>query len=156
MKPISFIVIVLISAKISSVSGTQVKWTGNPDGPEAAKVPRSQKYWDENNIERPDYAKTDAELREERKHKKDYGASTTTATHEKTDSGGINVKKLVFIIGFFLGVWVLIFRKAMKGHRLGSSTSTKVFSFGKLSDGMNLEEKARLARLAKFEGKKEN
>lgn len=48
---------------------TQVKWTaGNSkhkDDP-AATAPRSQKYWDENNIKRPDYAKTDYELGVER------------------------------------------------------------------------------------------
>ena len=53
---------------------TTIKWTpgisGALDGHEtAATAPRSQKYWDENNIERPDYAKTDTEILQEQQRK---------------------------------------------------------------------------------------
>ena len=59
------------------VEGSSVQWTMGPDqqkhqysGKEtAATAPRSQKYWDENGIERPDYAKTDYELARERLQK---------------------------------------------------------------------------------------
>jgi hypothetical protein len=37
---------------------TNVKWTaGDTNGHAAATAPRSQKYWNDHNIERPDYAK---------------------------------------------------------------------------------------------------
>ncbi len=149
-------IILALLAAINSVSGTEVKWTGNKDGPEAARVPRSQKYWDENNIERPDYAKTDAELREERKAK-----GGPAAVDVQNESGGSNVKTLLLIFGFFLGLWWIIFQKAVgAGHRLGGSSKSQ-FSFGKPSvlgggTGASLEEKARLARLAKFEDKKQD
>jgi hypothetical protein len=66
--PASKFIIYCISIHWAFVNGTNVKWTGNqdPNAPEASRVPRSQKYWDEHKIERPDYAKTDAEIFQER------------------------------------------------------------------------------------------
>ena len=62
--------IFLILLLSSSTSATNIKFTQNkdiaPDHIDAHTAPRSQKYWDEHNIKRPDYAKTDAELRAER------------------------------------------------------------------------------------------
>lgn len=53
-----------------SVSAQHIKFTSNENIQEKHKeahyAPRSQKYWDEHNIERPDYAKTDAEIMAER------------------------------------------------------------------------------------------
>jgi hypothetical protein len=47
LKLLLIALLLLISTQISRVHCTQVKWTSNPDPntPEAAKVPRSQKYW---------------------------------------------------------------------------------------------------------------
>jgi hypothetical protein len=146
--------LVFCCSNVALVIGTEVKWTGNPDGPEAARVPRSQKYWDENNIERPDYAKTDAEIRQERRQQ-NKGSDSLGLNKETKGYKGFQIAA---IIAFFLGLWTLIFRTALTGNRLGSSSETdnKKFTFGKpsvLGGTENLEEKARLARLAKFENK---
>eukprot|EP00956_Cyclotella_meneghiniana_P039473 scaffold172462_cov53-Cyclotella_meneghiniana.AAC.2 len=57
----------------TTASATQVSWSGNnnvdPKHKAAHDAPRSQRYWDENNIERPDYAKTDAEIASERRQR---------------------------------------------------------------------------------------
>lgn len=59
------------------VQAIEVQWTQNnnvsPEHQAAHNAPRSQKYWDENGIERPDYAKTDAEIAEERRQKNGGG-----------------------------------------------------------------------------------
>ena len=61
---------VAIPSPHNAVSAQQIKFTSNENIQEKHKeahyAPRSQKYWDENNIERPDYAKTDAEIMSER------------------------------------------------------------------------------------------
>ena len=53
------------------VEATKVTWTGNdgvlPEHEAAHNAPRSQRYWDEHGIRRPDYAKTDAEIAAERR-----------------------------------------------------------------------------------------
>ena len=156
-----------------------VKWTGNndPNAPEAARVPRSQKYWDDHNIERPDYAKTDAEIYQEKKKAINRsggtegtgtgggaggGAGTTGGTPGSSSDG----TSIVLWIGFFVGMWALIVKFGMKknglglgGNRLGSSSSTSGSSsqfmntFGKKKQetGDLSQEKARQARLARFE-----
>jgi hypothetical protein len=161
-----------------------VKWTGNndPNAPEAARVPRSQKYWDDHNIERPDYAKTDAEIYQEKKKAINNrsggtqgtgtgggaGAGTGTGTTSSPSDG----TSIVLWIGFFVGMWALIVKFGMKknglgldfgGNRLGSSSSTSGSSqqfmntFGKKKQengDLSQEEKARQARLARFEATK--
>lgn len=160
-------------------STTNVKWTANqdPNAPLAAKVPRSQKYWDDNNIERPDYAKTDAEIAAERK--KGGGAGSASGSDSATGGGnsnGTNYTKLVLriVIGaIFFCLWTGIYQFGMmgkKGTRLGSSSGSSSASsnsntllnysarmknsFGggnTVSYAESLEEKARKARLARFE-----
>jgi hypothetical protein len=148
---------------IKVVQATNVKWTGNTDknAPLASKVPRSQKYWDDNNIERPDYAKTDAEIAAERGEKK--GKTTTGKKILRTLVGAL-----------FISLWVGIYNFGMGkknnnglGNRLGttdSATGTSTHT-NQLANLMNyamkmiktdnytesLEEKARKARLARFE-----
>lgn len=149
MRAYVFIILLVLGlmANIPEVACTKIKWTGNTaNAPEAAKVPRSQKYWDENNIERPDYAKTDAEIRKE-------GKMNGNLTLE--DDEGMGVRKVVLILGAFLGVWAYLFRKATGGSRLGTTSPQNKFTFGKPSL-VDLEAKARLARLERFEGKKES
>lgn len=52
---------------IVAASATNIKWTaGDNQNTEAHRAPRSQKYWDEHKIKRPDYGKTDAEVWAER------------------------------------------------------------------------------------------
>mmetsp|Transcript_14312 Transcript_14312/g.23669 ORF Transcript_14312/g.23669 Transcript_14312/m.23669 type:complete len:144 (-) Transcript_14312:124-555(-) len=55
--------VALLQLSLVVVEG-KVTWTASSSGKDdpAATAPRSQKYWDENGIKRPDYAKTDAEL----------------------------------------------------------------------------------------------
>ena len=52
----------------NAVQATNIEWKGTDNqGDPAKEAPKSQKYWDENNIQRPDYAKTDAEIAAERR-----------------------------------------------------------------------------------------
>jgi hypothetical protein len=60
------LLILLSLYSTSMVHGTDIKWTSTQNDDAAANAPKSQKYWDENNIKRPDYAKTDAEVWAER------------------------------------------------------------------------------------------
>lgn len=105
-------------------NATNVKWTqGEHDEKNAAHTaPKSQKYWDEHGIERPDYAKTDAEIEKER------------------GSGSSAFKWLLAlpIIGA-AGYYLLL---NMGGKKLGGTAHL----FRRIS-----EEEARQARLAKFE-----
>jgi hypothetical protein len=74
MKMMNYYFMVMMALAIISrpmgVYGTQIKFTTNENiqdnHKDAHYAPRSQKYWDENNIERPDYAKTDAEIMAEK------------------------------------------------------------------------------------------
>lgn len=60
------LLLIMLSLYVSMVHAMDIKWTSTQKDDEAAKAPKSQKYWDEHNIKRPDYAKTDAEVRAER------------------------------------------------------------------------------------------
>jgi len=63
---------VLILVSNYSAIATNIKWTPGavrPSESDAHNAPRSQKYWDEHGIERPDYAKTDQEIALERQAK---------------------------------------------------------------------------------------
>ena len=117
-------------------SATDVKWTsasndGDNEDP-AATAPKSQKYWDEHNIERPDYAKTDAEMLMER------------------GGGGLLILKILLFlavsgaVGFF-AIWPRI--QHGPGHTLGSSTgSAFFFPFS----SRRSDDEARQARLSRF------
>mmetsp|Transcript_1996 Transcript_1996/g.4935 ORF Transcript_1996/g.4935 Transcript_1996/m.4935 type:complete len:201 (+) Transcript_1996:136-738(+) len=66
-KSASFLAAAISSMLHETASATDIKWTSSSDpNDEAANAPKSQRYWDENNIKRPDYAKTDAEVAAER------------------------------------------------------------------------------------------
>jgi hypothetical protein len=57
------VVAALLLLLSSAVSATNIKFTpGSDTSSKAHTAPRSQKYWNDNNIERPDYGKTDAEV----------------------------------------------------------------------------------------------
>lgn len=62
------LLLLVVLTTLPVVQATQVKWFGNNNNNKdpAATAPRSQRYWDQHNIQRPDYAKTDAELAAER------------------------------------------------------------------------------------------
>jgi hypothetical protein len=124
------------------VQGTDIKWTaGDSSGSDAAKAPRSQKYWDEHGIERPDYAKTDAELAAER------GDS----------SQGV---QYLYVIAFLLtGVGAFLYfrhaRAVPVGTRLGSTEGGPRFLLHILESEEDALEKARKARLERFEANAE-
>lgn len=111
------------------VKATDVKWEqGDHDAKNAAHTaPKSQKYWDMHGIERPDYAKTDAEIEQER-----------------GESGG-GVMKWIFLLLMVAAAGYYYFLQTAGGQsqKLGGSTS---HLFRRTS-----EEQARQARLAKFE-----
>lgn len=132
---------ICLSTLIQPSIATNVKWTGNtdPNAPEAAKVPRSQKYWDENNIERPDYAKTDAEILQEKLVK----------LNSETDK-----KTVVLMIVAFLLLWGFIVFKYVLGGKLGGQKLGSSGASSGIGTQMSLEEKARQARLARFEAMK--
>jgi hypothetical protein len=154
-----FAVIYFCLLSLRTCVGTEVKWqaTGDPSHP-AHTAPRSQRYWDKHGIERPDYAKTDAELAAE------------------SDAKPWSWAGIFFLVSSLIGIVAgLLVRQAgqplslqTSGTRLGSaqqqlhSTSEKMlnwilgFSQGANGDAIGQDEKARearLARLAHFEGK---
>lgn len=137
---------------------TNVQWQENnnvsPENKDAHYAPRSQKYWDEHGIKRPDYAKTDAEVAAE------SGGSW---------AGVIVVVSVLSLFlmsgiawyGFTTGDWDTILNNpacayiancinrftettGIRGHRLGTSTAASKVG--------NDEEARRTARLARFEG----
>jgi hypothetical protein len=145
-----FHIILLVQAAILVVVATEVKWTPNNDGDiddPAAMAPKSQKYWDEHNIERPDYAKTDAEVMTE-------SIKNATGGNAATSSW---IKFLVVVvtvscpIGYFI-VWPRFLLHG-NGHTLGSSSSGGGGLFSWLSGGLSKADPTvtRQARLSKFE-----
>jgi len=148
----------------SSTLATQVKWQPNnnikPENQAAHNAPRSQKYWDENNIKRPDYAKTDAEVASERGESGGSGGSGGLFGLFLKVSIGIILLAIVYAritgdwdsilnnpVGSYITDcinWVLELI-GMKGNRLGSSTEERT---------MPSTEARRLARLARFDNTK--
>lgn len=140
------------------VSATNIKWTGggdhqipqtgrtNKQGESAQTAPRSQKYWDEHGIERPDYAKTDTELAHDRRVKQTTNKKAFAETgYNPTDDGSIK-NSTWFIFVAFLLAGIVSYGKWKVGSRLGRASSQWSFSFQSAS-----VEDARKARLARFE-----
>mmetsp|Transcript_25316 Transcript_25316/g.45622 ORF Transcript_25316/g.45622 Transcript_25316/m.45622 type:complete len:219 (-) Transcript_25316:34-690(-) len=158
-----------IESPLIFAEATNVNWQGNPNiSPEhkaAHNAPRSQKYWDEHGIERPDYAKTDAEIAADRGQK---GGSSGT---------GIGSLGSIFLVLGILamasityasitGDWDTVMNNPVgsfiincinwlmeiagfRGHRLGSS-STRATSVGNIESDSDADAR-RLARLARFD-----
>jgi hypothetical protein len=107
------------------IESIDIKWTpgqNDPKNEEAQTAPKSQKYWDDHGIKRPDYAKTDAEI-----------------AHERGGGGSgkwLLLAPLLVAAGYFVHV-------RMGEQRLGGSHA---LFFRRVS-----EEEARQARLARFE-----
>ena len=118
-----FLLLLLLSCP--PVESTDITWTpGQNDPKDAAQTaPKSQKYWDDHGIKRPDYAKTDAEIAHER--------------------GGSSEKWLLLLVPPFLAAGGYFIHVRMGGHRLGGSRSIFVHKVS--------EEETRQARLARFE-----
>jgi hypothetical protein len=116
-----------------------VKWQAATDGSSnpAHTAPRSQRYWDEHGIERPDYGKTDAEL----------------AVENNDGTTSWSLAGIFFLVcslvGIVAGLWVRQGQHLPSpGTRLGSTELQQHWV-----DALDREEKARQARLARFEGK---
>mmetsp|Transcript_681 Transcript_681/g.1100 ORF Transcript_681/g.1100 Transcript_681/m.1100 type:complete len:167 (-) Transcript_681:470-970(-) len=138
----------LCHSSIAIIQATNVKWTPNTEtNTEAAHTaPRSQKYWDENNIKRPEYGYTDAEIAARQ------GKTTTTFA-----SFGWVVVVLVLCCYF---VHQFMNNNDGASHRLGTNGEdgdNKLLLFLNRFKGESKEveearvEEARKARLARFE-----
>ena len=154
------------------VDATQVNWSGNqnvdPTHRAAHDAPRSQKYWDEHNIERPDYAKTDAEVAAEKRQKNgnDSVWQTWMGSFMILFYATLGVAAVSAMgYGAYTGDWNTVVNNpvtafidqcinriseatGMKGHKLGTSGVKDAQS---TQGGMSEEEKRRIARLARFE-----
>lgn len=138
---LSVALLLLLSMTMPVANATQVKWFGNnkKNMDPAATAPRSQRYWDKNNIKRPDYAKTDAELAAER------GESPNTSP----SSTGMWIL-LGLVVAGFVGNKVYQERQAGGVRLEGSSASTSNSVFSKRSRELTMVEQ-REARLARFD-----
>ena len=160
-------------SSIIFAAATNVQWTGNdnvsPEHKDAHNAPRSQKYWDEHGIERPDYAKTDAEIAaERRKNGKDTGGgfgffgiilmvagiTSLVAVAYANITGDwdtiLNNPAGVFVADCIN--WIMEVAGA-RGHKLGSSSSSRRVS-SSVGSVVSDEEARRLARLARFDNPK--
>ena len=118
---------------------TSMKWTRNKNDPykdtDAANAPRSQKYWDENNIERPDYALTDDE------YTKKYGKLPRSWT-QKT----LALVKWVVILG--TSVKLILPWIRMQWYNVDGTVTSYGERLGG-SRGLSPDE-AKIARLARL------
>jgi len=122
--------IILISATTVSLTNaaTKVKWTAATHDPndEAATAPRSQRYWDKHNIKRPEYAKTDAEIRAERRE----------------NTGADSSSRIIFFL--------VLCGLGYAAHHFYYTHSDGGFREGGIRTKLT-EEEERQARLARFE-----
>jgi len=153
----------------SSTSATQVKWQPNnnvkQEDQAAHNAPRSQKYWDENNIKRPDYAKTDKEIAAEQKGE-NGGSGGLLGLFLKVSIGII---LLAIVYARITGDWDSILNNpvvvyisdcinwlleliGMKGNRLGTTGRSSNVGSNNSDDA----EARRIARLARFDSPKKN
>lgn len=174
---LSVIIIVIISSSPSShvfvVKATKVTWTGNdnvlPEQKAAHDAPRSQKYWDEHGIERPDYAKTDAEIAAERRRSRTGGSDEQIRQSQQRVIVVIAVS-IVVILALVYKLkaedWDNIYRctksmiKAARGRGLGNTLGSSGSSLTSRGNGTIEEDEARRlkdwreARLARFDNQR--
>ena len=164
------------SRSIFLVEATKVTWTGNdgvlPEHEDAHNAPRSQKYWDEHGIRRPDYAKTDAEIAAERRGSSGPGGGGIVGRRiglvllaaASAAAAAVGIVAILFamanatgrldgiISNHPAGARVARFAKWMTeasagwgGSKLGGSSSSNAATRG------GEEEARRIARLARFD-----
>ena len=148
--------LLLISAHSTA---TEIRWIpgDDPNDNDPAKTaPKSQKYWDEHNIPKPDYAKTDLEFAE------DQGLPPMQWLPHPV----ITMITVGLALGLAAGLYVKLFvidksPAVSPGKRLGSAAAaadeqasvTQLLSRLVQGDGavlLSAEERARQARLARF------
>ena len=125
---------------------TQVRWISaatNDDGA-AQTAPKSQRYWDKHNIERPDYAKTDAEVATERMNRMAVLLGSTVSCWK------LGMKHILLFLGAAIAVVFLLVRWRT-GHRWSSGGGGGAFSLWHSSSIQKTEEETRRARLARFD-----
>jgi hypothetical protein len=135
------LLLLCISLVLSVCVSTDIKWTSaasdatlNKDGKEtAATAPRSQKYWIENNIEVPDYAKTDAELALER-------------GQDIVGGGGVSFTKVLLVFAVLGAAVGYVLPRLQHGGGYGYTLQNGLLPRRHVS-----EEEARRARLSRFE-----
>lgn len=140
----------VFASNIPLIRATDVKWQAatDTDVEQAHKAPRSQRYWDEHGIERPDYAKTDAELAVENPNSQKWYA--------------LGIFFLVSsLVGILAGLYARPGLSEISGTRLGSTKRqeaggilSSLWSASQENGTDSREEKARRARLAHFEARK--
>ena len=113
--------------------GTKVRWIPGDNSGEAASAPRSQREWDRRGIKRPDYAKTDLEVWEERLQA----------------AGWTKVKRRRAALVFIGSVGVLLYvccRRMMSKRRTSSQEAVRNFDSSAATP-----VDAREARLRRFD-----
>lgn len=129
----------IMSRPVMLVRGQTIKFTSNENIQEKHKeahyAPRSQKYWDEHNIERPDYAKTDAEIMAEKRER--IGSSKLLSFALISA-----ISFLIFFVYAFATDNIEMITNGIRGHRLGTSTEKQRIS-------------ERESRLKRFENPKD-
>lgn len=143
-------------------AATSIKWTPadepkNSDNKPnaAATAPKSQRYWDEHGIERPDYAKTDAEVARERATKYKDGIKSATGTLGGKLVLGVTMVALSYLYLVRAGKIVAFWDKG--SFRLGGSSNQGRSGYASsfASSPAASREEARNARLARFDKKQE-
>jgi hypothetical protein len=149
------------------VEATQVTWTGNGDvSPEheaAHSAPRSQRYWDEHGIKRPDYAKTDAEIAAERRRRGGGGGGIIgrigLVLLAASAAGIVAIIAMANATGRLdeilsshpAGSRIARFSKRMTGSLAGSGGGNKLGRSSSTATTGSEEEARRTARLARFD-----
>jgi hypothetical protein len=156
----------------TTTAETQIKWTAASNTAASEKndpartAPKSQRYWDEHQIPRPDYAKTDAEIAAERMDRI-LGGPVQNFVNK------IGTLQFYFLmLALLVGVGLLLayssrlsfIGSATAGNRLGGSGSsgfrffhgttaaaTTTTTKNSVVSATTKEEQTRLARLARFE-----
>jgi hypothetical protein len=160
----------MLAVTVELVSALDITWHANPedelqgDGKDPAKTaPKSQRYWDEHGIVKPDYAYTDDEIRQ--RQQQQQGQDTTSLSMAETVMVAV---ASCFVLGMAVALYVLhATRNQQSAHRLGGNSEGEeggllslVSAFVSwlrtaLNDptetGEQSEEKARIARLARFD-----
>lgn len=135
------------------VCATDIRWTaGSSSGEAAETAPRSQRYWDEHKIVRPDYAKTDAELAAERRGGPSASSSSSGSSFNYLRSTLLPVLLLLPVVGVYS--YSRYLEKSKNGIRLGGSFSVfrSLLSLVPASNNEDSnDERARHARLERFE-----
>ena len=155
----SFLIFMSLS---NTCAATSIKWTpadetknGDNKPNAAATAPKSQRYWDEHGIERPDYAKTDAEVARERAAKYKDGIKSATETLGGKLIIGVTIVALSYLYLVRAGKIVAFWDKG--SFRLGGSSNQGRSGYASsfASSPTASREEARNARLARFDKKQE-